>query len=173
MHVTLRRYVPGDFSLQALLNSNLNSNFICRVSDLSTYTIKAQLKKVPSPSRKMIGLYFVARRLPAQGGASNMPHTRGQVHTLYAVPCVCVFVCFCICICICVFCLCLGGCQHRELHNAEYCALFTKGSSHLIWPVLSIEVDIHREEVKGIESYLQCVEGATLNTATGDPLKGI
>ena len=42
------------------------------------------------------------------------------------------------------------------------CSVLLGTSDNVIWPVLSFQVDAHWGEVKGIKSYLQCIEGAKI-----------
>jgi hypothetical protein len=42
------------------------------------------------------------------------------------------------------------------------CSVLLGTADNVIWPVLSFQVDAHWGEVKGIKSYLQCVEGAKI-----------
>ena len=42
------------------------------------------------------------------------------------------------------------------------CSVLLGTADNVIWPVLSFQVDAHWGEVKGIKSYLQCIEGAKI-----------
>jgi hypothetical protein len=42
------------------------------------------------------------------------------------------------------------------------CSVLLGTADNVIWPVLSFQVDAHWGKVKGIKSYLQCIEGAKI-----------
>ena len=48
-------------------------------------------------------------------------------------------------------------CSYRIL-----CSVLLGTADNVIWPVLSFQVDTHWGEVKGIKSYLRCIEGAKI-----------
>jgi hypothetical protein len=50
-----------------------------------------------------------------------------------------------------------GDCPYRIL-----CSVLLGTADNVIWPDLSFQVDTHWQEVKGIKSYLQCMEGAEI-----------